>query len=561
MLARVQSFVLTGIDASPCEVEVDYSDVGLEKQHIVGLPDAGVRESIERVRSAVLNSGYRFPMGKLLINLAPADVRKEGPVFDLPMALGTLIVDGTIRPPAPSPPTPTMQVKRTAMVPTGGDGSPKRPVHFVEAHYEQPEGLDHRRFLVAGELALDGRLRPIKGALAMAMHARERGLRGVILPAENAEEAAVVRDIEVYGVRSLSEVVGLLNGALDARPHPPVDVEELLERAAAPIDFADVRGQEAVKRAITVACAGSHNLLMLGPAGTGKTMMAKAIPGVLPPMSPEEALEVTRIYSAVGAEVSGGAGERARRGLVTARPVRSPHHTASIAAVVGGGPVPRPGEVSLAHRGVLFLDELPEFPRAVLETLRQPLEDDKVTISRASGKVTFPASFMLVAAMNPTAKGATPGAGDSAGKRDMERYMSRLSQPLIDRIDIHVEAPAVPWKELSAGADGRKLEGPKGTSSAQIRERVLKAREKQIARQKGKSNSRLSGRELDQLAPMTEDAKALLGKAISELGLSARAYDKVRRVSRTVADIEGAERVEAHHVAEAVQYRLLDRRV
>jgi magnesium chelatase family protein len=553
MLARVQSFVLTGIDATPCEVEVDYSDAGLEKQHIVGLPDAGVRESIERVRSAILNSGYRFPMGKLLINLAPADVRKEGPVFDLPMALGALIVDGTVR-----PPTPVVQVKSTRMVRTGGVDAPAKPVHLVEASYE---GLDHRRYLVAGELALDGRLRPIKGALAMAMHARDRGLTGVILPAENAEEAAVVRGVEVFGAHSLSEVVGLLNGALDATPHAQIDVAELLEQAHATIDFADVRGQEGVKRAITVACAGSHNLLMLGPAGTGKTMMAKAIPGVLPPMSPEEALEVTRIYSAVGAEVSTGAGEKARRGLVTARPVRSPHHTASIAAVVGGGPVPKPGEVSLAHRGVLFLDELPEFPRGVLETLRQPLEDDKVTISRASGKSTFPASFMLVAAMNPTAKGAAPGAGDSAGKRDMERYMSRLSQPLIDRIDIHVEAPAVPWKELSAGANGKKSETPKGTSSAQIRDRVLAARERQIARQKGKSNSRLSGRELDQLAPMTEDAKALLGQAISELGLSARAYDKVRRVSRTIGDIEGAERVEAHHVAEAVQYRLLDRRV
>jgi len=383
MLARVQSFVLTGIDASPCEVEVDYSDVGLEKQHIVGLPDAGVRESIERVRSAILDSGYRFPMGKLLINLAPADVRKEGPVFDLPIALGTLIVDGTVRPPASSP--PMIHVKRTAMVPTGGEGSPKRPVHFVEAQHDPAEGLDHKQFLVAGELALDGRVRPIKGALAMAMHARERKMRGVIVPAENAEEAAVVRDLEVYGVRSLSEVVGLLNGALDARPHPTVDVEAMLERATAPIDFGEVRGQEAVKRAITVACAGSHNLLMLGPAGTGKTMMAKAIPGVLPPMSPDEALEVTRVYSAVGAEVSTGPGA-GRRGLVTARPVRSPHHTASIAAVVGGGPVPRPGEVSLAHRGVLFLDELPEFPRGVLETLRQPLEDDKVTISRASAQ-------------------------------------------------------------------------------------------------------------------------------------------------------------------------------
>lgn len=552
MLARVQSFVLTGIDASPCEVEIDYSDIGLEKQQIVGLPDASVRESIERVRSAVMNSGYRFPMGKLLVSLAPADVRKEGAVYDLPIAVGSLIADGTIR-----PPTPVIQTRSRQRVGASSEHGDAADA-LLEAEYE---GVDQRRYLLAGELALDGRLRPIKGALAMAMLARDKGMRGVILPADNAEEAAVVRGIEVYGVRSLSEVVGMLNGGLDAQPHPPVDVAELLQTASAPIDFAEVRGQEGVKRAITIACAGSHNLLMLGPAGTGKTMMAKAIAGVLPPMTPEEALEVTRIYSAVGAEVTSASGDHGRRGLVTARPVRSPHHTASIAAVVGGGPVPRPGEVSLAHRGVLFLDELPEFPRAVLETLRQPLEDDKVTISRASGKVTFPASFMLVAAMNPTAKGAAPGMNDSAGRRDMDRYLSRLSQPLIDRIDIHVEAPAVPWKELSAGASGGKRDDtPKGTSTAQIREKVLAARERQRARQKSKSNSRLSGRELDTLAPLSEEAKTLLGQAISELGLSARAYDKVRRVSRTIADLEGSERVETHHVAEAVQYRLLDRK-
>jgi magnesium chelatase family protein len=552
MLARVQSFVLQGIDAHPCEIELDIADAGLGPDSVVGLPDAAVKESLERVKSALLNSGYATPRGRMLVNLAPADVRKEGPVYDLPMAVGLLLAEGVIR---------------------GGVGD------------REEAAVDPRRFLIAGELALDGRVRPIRGALAMALHARQRGMRGVIVPAANALEAAVVEGVEVLGVRTVSEVVGLFNAQIDPEPHPPVDVASLIQSSDAEVDFAEVRGQEAVKRAITIAAAGSHNLLMLGPAGTGKTMMAKALPGILPPLSVDEALEVTRIYSAVGLLAGasrGGANGASRpsaqstngtshtgahenghtsgsaapsgKGLITTRPVRTPHHTASAIAVIGGGAVPKPGEISLAHRGILFLDELPEFPRGVLDTLRQPLEDGDVTIARAHSAARFPTEFMLVAAMNPTPKGDVPT--DEIGRRAMDRYLGRLSRPLIDRIDIHVEAPAVPWSELAAGKDR-----PRGTTSAQMRERVLHARERQRCRQGARLNARLSGSQLDDLAPMADAAKNLLGQAISQLGLSARAYDKVRRVARTIADIEGKPGIEVAHVAEAVQYRLLDRMV
>jgi len=515
MLARIQSALLDGIDAHPCEVEVDFDPVGLAKEVVVGLPDAAVRESIERVRSSMSNAGYEFPHGRVVVNLAPANVRKEGPLYDLPMALGMLAVQGVIR--------------MGALVGNAADSA---------------ETLDMRQCLCAGELALDGRLRPIRGAIALASLAKRLGMRWLIVPAQNAEEAAVVEGVDVLGVRTLTEAVGLLTGELEPSPTPSPDVAGLLDRAMPSVDFAEVKGQEAVKRAITVAAAGMHNLLMLGPAGTGKTMMAKALPGVLPPMSPEEAIEVTRIYSAAGALTKG-------QGLVTIRPVRTPHHTASAAAIVGGGILPRPGEISLAHRGVLFLDELPEFPRLVLETLRQPLEDHVVTIARSQAVVTFPASFMLVAAMNPTPKGdVSPG---EVGRREMERYLSRLSGPLVDRIDIHVEAPAVPWAQLR--------ERPTGTSTSMMREQADKARQRQRARQGEAPNSRLEGRQLDTLAPLAPEAESLLGHALRELGLSARAYDKIRRVSRTIADIDDADTISQAHVAEAVGYRLLDRRI
>lgn len=549
MLARAQSYLLHGIDALPCEVEID-ADLHGEKERsgVVGLPDTAVKESIERVRSALINSGYSFPPGRVLINLAPADVRKEGPLYDLPIAVGMLLAAGVIETAKRAGRAPGRTPSFIESLPA--DLRPAESPTATAAPTELPAlDIDPRRYLLAGELALDGRLRPVRGVIAMAALARSRGLAGVIVPRENAAEAAVVPGVDAIGVATLSEVVALLNGQLDARPHPAVDVAELLRTAEAPIDFGDVRGQESVKRAITIAAAGSHNMVMLGPAGTGKTMMARALPGILPPMTTDEALEVTRIYSAAGMLPTGPD----QVGLITVRPVRSPHHTASSAAIVGGGMIPRPGEISLAHHGVLFLDELPEFPRPVLETLRQPLEEHCVSIARAHSSVKFPASFMLVAAMNPTPKGDMPA--DEFGKRAMDRYLSRLSGPLVDRIDIHVEAPAVPFKQLSGE--------PRGTTSAQMRESVLRARQVQRAREStnGVPNARLSGKQLDKVAPMSEEARATLAQAMTELGLSARAYDKIRRVARTIADIEGSDAIGLPHVAEAVSYRILDRKV
>ncbi len=504
MLAQVHSFVLQGIDPLACEVEVDVADRGLAKTTIVGLPDAAVKESMERVRSAICNSGYPFPANRLLVNLAPADTPKQGPSFDLPIAIGLLLAEQVI------------------------------------------QTQKHKRLLFAGELALDGRLRPVNGAINLALLARRLGVEGVIVPVANGHEAAAAGGIEVYPADTLTSVVGFLNEQHEIEPQPDLDVEALVDHQPPEMDFADIRGQEGPKRAATIAAAGAHNLLMIGPAGTGKTMIAKALPGILPPLSREEALEVTRIFSSVGQMPKG-------QPVMTRRPVRTPHHTASGIALIGGGKVPRPGEVSLAHHGILFLDEMPEFPRAVLETLRQPLEDGQVTVARAHSSLRFPARFMLVAAMNPTPKGDKPS--DEMGQRAMEKYLSRISGPLVDRVDIHVEVPAVSYRQLTSSQ--------RGTDSATIRAAVRQARQVQAQRNGGptRPNASLSGRELDKLAPLDDASKEMLRQAMTELGLSARAYDKVRRVSRTIADLAGSEKVQAEHVAEAVQYRLLDRKV